>query len=187
MSCAICHEPLTIPNQDGDEGPSTLLDDVELACGDHYHWQCILDHNSSKCAACGTDGLGRDGKFLATVRNEGGVTEDFDLGAELAELQFLAEHPDIERAETFLTLVEQGDADAAEELLSGPDAVNVNATKRNSAQTALHLAAYNNDAEAVEMLLRHGADKNARDDSGQTPLECALEVKAEAAAALLVS
>jgi ankyrin repeat protein len=35
------------------------------------------------------------------------------------------------------------------------------------------------------MLLEYGANKDARDDAAQTPLECAIQVKAEAAATLL--
>jgi len=84
----------------------------------------------------------------------------------------------------------------------------VNVRKRSTGQTALHLAAYNNECATllalvtgeadpqvsylnfrlcclnsepgVRMLLTYGADRDARDDAAQTPLECALQVKAEA-------
>ncbi|KZV83350.1 hypothetical protein EXIGLDRAFT_656163 [Exidia glandulosa HHB12029] len=186
--CCVCLESLTVPS-DSDEGPSEVIDDVELPCRHHYHWQCILDHPSSICSSCGADARNADGKLLVTVRNEGGVSEDYDLGAELEEEAFLAGHPHIGRAEAFLALVEQGDADAAEGLLRGDEGeepVDVNVTRRNSKQTALHMAAYNNDGDAVQLLLRYGADRKALDDSGQTPLECALEIKADIAASLLV-
>ena len=39
-------------------------------------------------------------------------TPDFDLGAELEQQKFMAANPRVARAETFLSLVEQGDADA---------------------------------------------------------------------------
>jgi len=45
-------------------------------------------------------------------------TPDFDLGAELEQQKFMAANPRVARAETFLSLVEQGDADAAEAFLN---------------------------------------------------------------------
>ena len=36
--------------------------------------------------------------------------------------------------------------------------------------TPLHIAAYNNKIEAVAALISHGADVNAREEDGETPL-----------------
>jgi hypothetical protein len=80
----------------------------------------------------------------------------------------MEKNPHIAQAETFLVLVEQGDADAAEEFLhssyllyfgciqspiltvlsvdvDGREPVDVNARKRSTGQSALHLAAFNNE------------------------------------------
>ena len=54
-------------------------------------------------------------------------------------------------------------------------------------RTALHHAAFINDATAVEALLRSGADPNHRDKRGYTPLHFAAQENATAAAQLLIS
>ncbi len=43
--------------------------------------------------------------------------------------------------------------------------------------TPLHMAAYHGNRAVVEMLLRHGADMNAKNDAGETPLDCAINMK----------
>jgi hypothetical protein len=82
MSCGICGDPLLVP-ADIDEGGADVPDDVALRCGHRYHWECLLDAGSARCSACGADGRGADGRFLVDVRNEGGLTHGFDMGAEL--------------------------------------------------------------------------------------------------------
>jgi len=52
-------------------------------------------------------------------------------------------------------------------------------------QTALHRAAAANDAAAVRLLLKHGADPKAKTRKGQTPLDLARKEQAAATAALL--
>lgn len=192
-TCCVCHDPLLVPNDD-DEGPSALPDDVLYPCGHHYHWQCALDRATTVCAACGADGRDADGKMLVTVSNEGGyvftpssspsdardrVTENFDLSEELEEEAFMLANPQIRRAETFLTLVEQGDWDEAESFLRDEPRVDANVTRRNSAQTALHMAAYNNECVsrlrlsslAADILVQCGRDTRlarVRREEGRT-------------------
>ncbi|KAH7101928.1 ankyrin [Auriculariales sp. MPI-PUGE-AT-0066] len=209
LRCSLCTDPLLSFSDPGESEDLQLenemqidsglvLDDVELECGHHYHWQCVLDYaeengpDAAACAVCaiplyqgvGHGNDGEEGQFLVIVRNEGGETPDFDLGAEIAHQRFLAANPRIARAETFLSLVEQGDADAAEAFLNadpenGGEPVDVNAIKRGTGQTALHLAALNNDEPGVRMLLAYGADRTIEDDTAETAADCAKSVKAE--------
>ena len=44
-------------------------------------------------------------------------------------------------------------------------------------QTALHIAAFENDPDMIRFLLQHGADITLRDDGGQTALEIARRYK----------
>lgn len=96
--CAICFSPLVIQVEADtlDElSPSAIPDDVELHCckglgtsGHHFHWACLqeldeeglLDRSKCPFPKCGRNPLSEERKLLVTVRNEGGVTEDFDLG-----------------------------------------------------------------------------------------------------------
>jgi hypothetical protein len=82
--CGICREPLLI-SSDADEGPSEIIDDVELKCSHHFHWECVMTHareagNVAACPLCGQSVLNDHGRFLVDIRNEGGVTGGFDMG-----------------------------------------------------------------------------------------------------------
>lgn len=94
--CMICIEPLCIPldDDDGDEGPSHVIDDVELYCGTpgsgpsghHAHWACFLDwakenENAwNRCPLCGQNTLDARNRLIVNVKNEGGTTDRFDFG-----------------------------------------------------------------------------------------------------------
>ena len=54
-------------------------------------------------------------------------------------------------------------------------------------RTPLHFAARDNEVEMVELLLKHGADVNAKQNSGLTPLRVAMRNNAVEAADLLHS
>lgn len=69
------------PSELGKAEPAFVIDDVELVCGHHYHWNCIMDYAMAtqngakdlKCTQCQAGVLHPvDHKFLVTVRNEGG-------------------------------------------------------------------------------------------------------------------
>ena len=51
--------------------------------------------------------------------------------------------------------------------------------------TTLHLAALEVQKEIVELLIANGADVNAKDDHGQTPLDTAIQYKKPETADLL--
>lgn len=57
-------------------------------------------------------------------------------------------------------------------------AVNVNAMRPKDGCTALHLAQYHQHAEAIRVLLAHGADPHVRNKWGETPSESARVVAA---------
>ncbi len=57
--------------------------------------------------------------------------------------------------------------------LLGKDGINVNIGGQYGKKTPLHLAAQNNNKEVVEALLDKGANVNAEDDKGETPLDLA--------------
>lgn len=166
--CTICLEPLLVS--------SVRRDDIELRCGHHYHKQCLLEHASSLCAECKLDARNPSGKTIVTVHYDSlfvaftcwrrftsanerrSVTKDFDFTPELEEEAFHAANPQIRLTEKFLVFVEQGDTDAAEYLLTGNGgAVDPNCTRPGSKQTALHIAAHNDEC-AHEVLTSVTAD-----------------------------
>ena len=60
----------------------------------------------------------------------------------------------------------------------------VNAKNKNR-WTALHEAAFEGRKETVELLIAKGADLNAKDDDGKTPLDLTIKRKRTKAADLL--
>ena len=60
------------------------------------------------------------------------------------------------------------------------------ATRDRDGRTALHYAAFEGQVEAIERLIREGADVDAQDDRGYTPLHfAAQEFRVDAARALI--
>lgn len=124
-----------------------------------------------------------------TIRNEGGVTEGFNLGAELDEEAFYDRHPQLKRTRAFLGLMAQREFGAAAELLGQRDdeseEIGVDCRLSDGGQTALHMAALNDDAEACALLLAWGASRDVEDEQGKTALAYAIEHGAAAAASVL--
>ncbi len=79
----------------------------------------------------------------------------------------------------------QGNRDKVQELLeSNPELV---ATKDSNGRTPLHLAAWQGHRDAVELLLNHKSDVNARDKAGDTPLHLAAGHGAQETVELLLA
>ena len=100
-------------------------------------------------------------------------------------------HPDIRRKDAFLSFKAQMDFDIAEKFLTGEDEdshgekLDPNVYYKTGRVTALHMAALNDDAKGIELLLRYGADKEFGSEDGHTALAIAVEGGCERAIALL--
>ena len=135
--------------------------------------------------------MNQSGDFLVNIRNEGGFTAGFDLGNEIDRLAFLEANPEIDRKETFLSLMAQGDYEDAELFLKGEDPesngrkLDPNSFYDLGRMTTMHMAALNDDVKGIQLLLDYGADKNFKDEDGQTALDLAKDQNAKNAIALL--
>jgi uncharacterized protein len=75
----------------------------------------------------------------------------------------------VEKPAPLVTAARAGDDTRANELLTGPDRQDVNQTSSDGT-SALHWAVYRNDVSLVDRLLAAGANANAQNDYGSTPL-----------------
>lgn len=73
----------------------------------------------------------------------------------------------------FLEAVKKKDADAVQTALSDPGTTIVNTRDVTSGQTALHIVTARRDATWMAFLLQKGANVDARDTRGVTPLQIA--------------
>lgn len=85
----------------------------------------------------------------------------------------------------------RGQFSKAELFLKGEDRgangkLDPNVRYEGGMMTAMHMAALHNDGEAIQLLLKYGADKGLRAD-GQTALEMAKEMNAKRVVALLIA
>ncbi|KAG8158577.1 hypothetical protein KVR01_011699 [Diaporthe batatas] len=137
--CKVCEDPLVTQPDEDDAGEAPAPDDLELPCGCHYHWQCLLDQAGHialalTCPSCDkylptneagpsvTNPVFHTPQHQTTIRtryaSEGGVEEDFDILPTLTEEAYLESHPEERRPRAFHTLCGEGDVLGAVELLS---------------------------------------------------------------------
>ena len=76
----------------------------------------------------------------------------------------------------FLEAVKKKDLAKVNEMLAGPGAVLVNTRDVTTEQTALHLTTQRRDRPWMAEMIRRGADVNARDRNGVTPLVLAVNL-----------
>jgi len=88
-------------------------------------------------------------------------------------------------AETLYDAAEKGDLAAVRRLLG--QGAKVKARNKSSGRTPLHAAAYRDNKEVVELLIKNGADVNTRDKTGDTPLHLAAGEGNKAVAELLIT
>ncbi|OLN86347.1 hypothetical protein CCHL11_09352 [Colletotrichum chlorophyti] len=142
--CKSCEEPLVIgiePDSD-DEGQTTqetqnVPDDLELPCGCHFHWQCLLDQSpeiaiSLNCPSCqkylptNIQGPSVTNPFLQTPPgtailtryvNEGGLQDGLDILPNITEEAYLDANPEARPARAYHLMCSEGDVQGIVELL----------------------------------------------------------------------
>ncbi|KAI1270540.1 hypothetical protein F5Y18DRAFT_15433 [Xylariaceae sp. FL1019] len=140
-TCKVCEDPLVVEVEDEEENqsvdPRTIPDDLELSCGCHFHWQCLLDSSSEvaislKCPSCqsllaeNSAGPSSTNAFLLTTAgvsivtrytNEGGVQDNLDILPAITEEAYLEANPQARPARAFQTMCGEGDVDGIVDLL----------------------------------------------------------------------
>lgn len=148
--CAKCQKPLTMDispydNDDDDQDMDTdthtaaassssaidtenktVPDDVHLHCGDHFHWECLLDsYEYTNCPSCSQSIVSQDAggreKIVVDLNNEGGMQEQIDIAPILREESYLRAYPEERRCRAFLEFCREGDHRAVAELLKTCD------------------------------------------------------------------
>lgn len=146
FTCAKCSKPLEVEielddedydqQQDGEDvqmggGPSsqTVPDDVHLSCGDHFHWECLLEaYELDKCPTCArgitsspaagsASAAAANPRILVDMNNEGGLQHQIDIFPLLQEEAYLRAYPEERKCRAFLEFCREGDHRAIAELL----------------------------------------------------------------------
>jgi len=140
--CAKCQDPLVFEvndHSDSDEENTsmdatqrTVADDVTLSCGDHFHWQCLIDSfETSQCPKCkrditssppgGSSSSSSKPQLLVSINNEGGLQENEDIFPILQEEAYIRAHPEDVKSRAFLEFCREGDHRAIADLLNSND------------------------------------------------------------------
>ncbi|KAK4974553.1 hypothetical protein LTR42_005198 [Elasticomyces elasticus] len=132
--CAHCSKPLTIsvqPDSDDEQEDSnhgsmdvdsdeTVPDDVHLPCGDHFHWECLLEaYEYTTCPKCNQSIVSSppgsssnsepEERIIVNLNNEGGLQEQIDILPILKEESYLRAYPEERKSRAFLEFCAQGD------------------------------------------------------------------------------
>ncbi|KAI1380729.1 hypothetical protein F4677DRAFT_404454 [Hypoxylon crocopeplum] len=155
-ACKVCEEPLMIEvdNDDGTDDQQMVPDDLELPCGCHYHWQCLLDQAaelaiSLQCPSCDT-GLAANtagpsatnpslqsahgAAILTRYTNEGGVQENYDILPTITEEAYLEANPEARPARAYHVMCSEGDVGGIVELLRDAERVEGDEPMMNAAK-----------------------------------------------------
>lgn len=183
-ACKICEEPLLLEVEDEENEGQTqqVPDDLQLGCGCHFHWSCLMDQASElalslKCPACqaqvATNQAGpsvtnpflhaSSGVTIPTkYTNEGGVQDNFDVLPSITEEAYLEANPEARPARAFHVMCSEGDVEGIVELLHDleQDKTSMSAGKLIRYQdplaankTGLHLAVEKGQEEVLWLLL----------------------------------
>ncbi|EXF75942.1 hypothetical protein CFIO01_00427 [Colletotrichum fioriniae PJ7] len=179
--CKACEDPLIITidpdsededNQTGDE-PQNVPDDLELPCGCHFHWQCLLDQSeqtalSLSCPSCTTylptQTPSGEPAILTRYVNEGGLQDSLDILPTITEEAYLASNPEARPARAYHLMCSEGDLEGivtllqdANEELAGDVAALAQLIRYQDplagGKSALHVAVEKAQEEVVWLLL----------------------------------
>ena len=182
-NCSTCNLPLFLEVYDDSDsegstpcspGPEKIPDDVQLPCGCHFHWECLLgSYTVTECSNCGKNvaSFSPNGQqhVLCTVKNESGVEIDYDILPAATEESYLRTFPDERQGYAFLQFAKEGDLDAmvclirdgaqddAEESQDKIDVLRYCGTFEGVEGSALHVAIRYNQPEAAWLLLVLGS------------------------------
>ncbi|EOO01723.1 putative ring finger-like protein [Phaeoacremonium minimum UCRPA7] len=182
--CKACENDLILQVHEDEDDPSSetlsFPDDLELPCGCHFHWQCVMDDAaqiavSLKCPSCdaylpanqaGPSAtntvfhVSQGQRIPARYTSEGGVQDNYDILPEITEEAYLEAHPEARPARAFHVMCAEGDVGGVVDLLKGaaeegadPDAILRYQDPLSENKSALHLAVEKQQEEIVWLLL----------------------------------
>ncbi|KAI1092564.1 hypothetical protein F5B19DRAFT_194982 [Rostrohypoxylon terebratum] len=157
-ACKVCEQPLVLEVEDDDDEQEFVPDDLEIVCGCHFHWQCLMDQaaelaKSLKCPSCdaeiATHTAGPSASnphvqavpgaaILARYTNEGGIQENYDILPEVAEEAYVGANPEVLPARAFHVMCSAGDINNIIEVLR--DAERTRAEQTEGYERALSAA-----------------------------------------------
>ncbi|KAK8049372.1 hypothetical protein PG994_011102 [Apiospora phragmitis] len=159
-ACKVCEEPLLLEVEDDENEGQTqqVPDDLQLGCGCHFHWSCLMDQASDlamslKCPAC---------RAQVATNPAGGVQDNFDVLPSVTEEAYLAANPEARPARAFHVMCSEGDVGGIVELLQDleGDGTSMSPGKLLRYQdplaankTGLHLAVEKGQEEVLWLLL----------------------------------
>lgn len=140
--CVACNKPLEVEiepeEEDQYEGaasssskapaaaPEVVPDDVQLTCGCHFHWDCLLEaYEIASCPNCGKDiaSTAPNGtqQVLCNLNNEGGLQTELDILPLLTEESYLKAYPEDRKSRAFLEFCREGDYKAIIDMLQNDE------------------------------------------------------------------
>ncbi|KAH7333720.1 hypothetical protein B0J17DRAFT_676591 [Rhizoctonia solani] len=188
--CRLCSRsihiptPATEPDVQSNSSEIEEVDSIQLpACNHTFHWTCWANYESQTPSAraicpapnCGATTLtyppqagssSNSGKLLVTLYNEGGVSEQFDLGEALDDERYYDSHPGAKLARAFRSMIAEGDLEAAQEIMVSEgwteagltvDCLDEREEGGTGGMTSLVLALGRGDEETARALISWGA------------------------------
>jgi hypothetical protein len=148
----------------------TVPDDLQLPCGCHYHWQCLLDLSTQvtatlSCPNCSTTLTPNPQSGIqALYSSEGADADPVNLLPILQEEAHLASHPEERPARALHTMAAEGDVEGIVELLRNAETEAERAVLVSyrdplaGGRNALHVAVEHGKSDAFWLLLWVGSD-----------------------------
>ncbi|KAI1341390.1 hypothetical protein F5Y15DRAFT_355185 [Xylariaceae sp. FL0016] len=180
--CKVCDEPLFFEVEDEEQAEdqgSRVPDDLELPCGCHFHWQCLLDQSSSisislQCPSCdsqlaqNTAGPSSTNAFRhvssnvainARYSNEGGVEENFNILPAVTEEAYLESQPAARKARAFHLMCAEGDVSGVVDLLRDAEQPDGDEPRWEPAQILRYRDPLNSSKSALHLAIEKGQEE----------------------------